>query len=1124
MGRKLLILPVSAWLIAVSAFAQSDRGAITGRILDPSGAAVPGAAVAARNQATGVQYKAVSTDAGNFLIPQLPFGVYEVSVEAAGFRRFVQKEVEVNVARTVTLNVSLEVGQLDQAVEVSAAVGVIDASTSDIGTVISRERVMDLPLQISANMRSPEAFVFLAPGVTGNTRDTQINGSQSRAKEVLLDGVGSTSPESGGILFTYPSVEAIGEFKLLTSNFNAEYGRTGGGFEIFTTRSGGNDFHGSAFEYFRNDVLDARGFFARSTPVNRQNEFGAALGGPILIPKTYNGRNRSFFHFVYSGFRYRAGATNEFFSIPSEDLRKGDFTRVGRVIYDPRTTRTEAGRILRDPFAGNLIPSSRFSSVAKNMVALLPPTSNNNLLNNFQSVGAQRFLRDQVNVKIDHNLSDKNRFSAFVYIGTQNNVDPERLPKPFTSSLDRDYRSRWVRLTHDYIFSPNLLNNFRAGFTREGEFWRKLSVNEGWPEKIGLKGVATGAQGAFPRVTFTDGFTTWADDNKSFGSQVNNTWQISDSVSYIRGRHALKTGMEARWLQTNGADFFLSQGAFSFNSLETGLPGAAASGNAFASFLLGAVDRGEMNILAVVPGNRYRYLAAFIQDDWKVTGKLTLNVGFRYEIYFPRTEAHNNMSGFDPTIPNPQAGNILGAIAFLGDGPGRNGRKSFADTYYKNFGPRFGFAYAMTPQTVLRGGYGIYYAPGNATAGLRSSQNFGFGFNVRATPSSLDNGVTPAFWLDDGFPQNFAKPPIIDPSVSNGNDVNMIGRTDGRPPYFQNWSLGLQRELPGRVRLEANYVGNKGTRLGTGLIRINEVDPRYLSLGTLLSRPASSADAAAAGIKIPYPGFTGSVAQALRPYPQFTNIDNRSNPNGNSTYHSLQLVAEKRFTKGFTMMANYTFSKAISDADVQAGGGTAGQTYYNRALEKAISVNDVPHIVNISYIYELPFGRGKKYLNRPGAVNKIAGGWSVTGIHQYQAGKPVVLTATNTLPLFNSVLRPDVVNGEKRHLSVDNFDPARDRWINRAAFAVPGALRFGTSARSYSDLRAPALLNESLGLIKRTALAERFSLIFRAEFFNLFNRTQFQSPAAVVNNANFGQISGQANTPRQGQLALRLEF
>ena len=1120
---RLASLVCSGVCLVASVMAQSDRGTITGRVLDPTQSAVPGATVAAANAATGIKYTATTNDTGNYSIQQVPAGTYEVTIEASGFRRYVQKAVELNVAQTATLNVTLDVGQVEQTIEVTESAGVIESSTSDLGTVISRERMIDLPLSVSANMRSPEQFIFLAPGVTGNARDTQINGSQSRAKEVLLDGVSSVSPESGGILFTYPSVESIGEFKLLSANFSAEYGRTGGGFEIFTTRSGGNDFHGAVFDYFRNDVFDARGFFANTTPVNRQNEFGAVIGGPIRIPGVYDGRNRSFFHFVYGGFRYRAGATNQLFSIPPMDFRDGDFSRLGRPVYDPATTRVEDGRTVRDVFPGNIIPRERFSSVSQQILPLLPQPANSGILNNFLSVGAQRFSRDQIDLKVDHAFSDRNRISGFAYIGTQNNVDPERLPVPFTSALDRDYRSRWIRINHDFIVSPSTLNNFRIGFTREAEYWQKLSAGEDWASKLGIAGLVA-SEGTFPQVQFTDGLTTWADDTKSVGQQANNVWQVTETLSHIRGNHSLKFGADARWLQTNGADFFLSQGMFRFNALETGLPGVANSGHAFASFLLGAVDRAEQNVVAIVPGNRYRYLALFAQDDWKATRKLTLNVGLRYDLFFPRTEAHDNLSGFAPDVPNPAAGNRLGAIAFLGDGAGRNGRSSFADTYYRNFGPRFGFAYSLTEKTILRGGYGLYYAPGNATAGLRSSQSFGFGFNSRPTPASLDNGVTPAFNWDNGFPGGFALPPTIDPSVANGSDVNYIGSDDGRPPYFQNFLFSIQRELPSRILVEASYVGIKGTRLGTNLIDINELDPRYLSLGNLLTRPANSQEARDAGISLPYPGFTGSVAQALRPYPQFNRIQQRSNPNGNSTYHALQTKFEKRFSRGVTFMANYTWSKTISDSNVQAGGGPAGQTYYNRALEKAISTEDVPHIVNIAYTYELPFGPGKPFLNTAGALGKVVGGWEFTGIHQYSSGKPVVLSADNRLPLFNQGLRPDVVPGETRQLAGGGFDPQTDFWINPQAFAVPGAMQFGTSARSYTDLRAPAFYNESFGLIKRTAITETVQLIFRAEFFNAFNRVVFAAPSSNRSAGNFGRINGQANTPRQGQLALRLEF
>ena len=1131
--------------------AQSDRGTITGRVLDPTAAVVPNARVEAVNQGTRVKYSAATNETGVYSIQQLPVGRYDVTVEAPGFNRYLHRDVEINVAQTVTLNLTLTVGTVDQTVEVTGAAPALEANTSDVGTVVNRAMVMDLPLSVSGNMRNPESFIFLAPGVTGDASNTQINGSQSRAKEVLVDGIGSTSPESGGILFTYPSVEAISEFKLVSGNYSAEYGRTGGGFEVFTTKSGTNALHGSAFDYLRNDAFDGRGFFARTTPVNRQNEYGFALGGPVLFPKLYDGRNKSFFHVVYSGFRFRQGATNSLTTVPTLDFRKGDFSRLvdrnGRPvpIYDPAATRSDgAGGFLRDQFPGNAIPAARFSAVSQKIAALLPAPINAGLTNNYLTVGAKTFDRDQFNVKIDHAFSDRSRLSAFAYIGTQTTLTPELLPQPLSPAKGEDYRSRWIRLTHDYIITPSLLNHAALGFTREGQFWNTLSADQGWPGKLGLSGVLTGKGDSFPIVNFAGNYSLLGGsdpasvasltdpngpNNKSIGSQVNNAWQLSESLSWMHGNHSFKFGGEARWLQTNGADFFLSQGRFNFNALETALltpAGRTSTGDPFASFLLGAVDNGAMNVLAVVPGNRYRYLAGYVQDDWKVTRKLTLNLGMRYDLFFPRTERFDNMSGFDPSLPNPAAGNRLGAIAFLGEGSGRTGASSFANTYYKNFGPRAGFAYSLDEKTVLRGGYGIYYAPGNATAGLRSSQNFGVGFNASPTPASTDGGVTPAFNWDNGFPQNFVRPPMISPTVANDQAVNYIGREDGRPPYFQNWSFGIQREFPARLMIEADYVGNKGTRLGTNLININELDPRYLALGSLLSRPANSADAQAAGIALPYPGFNKSVGQALRPYPQYLAINQRSNPNGNSTYHSLQVKAEKRMSMGLTYLVAYTWAKSLSDGNVQAGGGPTGQTYYNRRLEKAVSTDDVPQAVTISAMYELPFGTGRKFLAK-GAAGKLVGGWTLTAIHQYSAGKPIALSANNTLPVPSGGvggLRPNVVSGVARQSSFSNFDPATDRFINPAAFTLSAPFSFGTAARSYTDLRAFPFLNESWGAIKRTPLTERLTLTFRAEFFNVFNRVVFAAPAANISAANFGRVSAQANNPRQGQLALKLEF
>ncbi len=938
---------------------------------------------------------------------------------------------------------------------------------------------------------------------------------------------GATSPESGGILFSVSLGRGHLRIPLVGSNFSAEYGRTGGGFEVFNTRSGTNDWHGAVFDYLRNNVFDARGFYAKTAPVNRQNEFGAALGGPVRIPRVYDGKNRTFFYFVYSGFRYAQNASTALISVPPAAFRGGDFSsltdRSGKplLIYDPSTTRSNgSGGFTRDAFPGNRIPSNRLSAVSGKIAALLPGTAGGNL-NNFPSVGNNSFNRDQVNIKIDHSLSDRNRLSGYVYINTQAQVDPGKLPDPFTNALNNMYHSRWARASDDWVLSPTLLNHLTLGFTREAQIWNSMAANEGWPAKIGLTGVNTGPGNAFPYVTFNDGYDTWGSTNgtKTVGQQVNNVWQIDDSVAWIHGSHSFKFGGEGRWLQTNGADFFGTQGNFAFNTLETGLPGSSSTGSAFASFLLGAVHQGQFRQLAVVPGNRYRYFAAFAQDDWKVSRKLTLNLGLRYEIYFPRTEAHDALSSFDPTLPNPGAGDRPGAIAFLG-----SGRSSFADTDYKSFGPRLGFAFAATSRTSIRGGYGIYYAPGNATAGLRQSQTYSFGFNATPVFASTDNGVTPAFNWDDGFPQNFVRPPMISPTVANRSAVAMIGRNDGRPPYFQNWSLGVQREVIASLLVEASYVGVKGTRLGTALIRPNELDPRFLSLGSLLTNQVTSAAAQAQGIPLPYPGFTGSVQQALRPYPQYLDITNNSNPNGNSTYHALQAKVEKRLSAGLTGVFSYAWSRSISDNNVQAGGGPGGQTFYNRRLEKAVSDTDVPQAIAVSFLYELPFGPGRHFLNRGGVIGKVASGWTVTGIHQYYAGTPIVLTANNTLPLFNSTLRPNAIPGVPRRLESGGFDPAVDRWINPAAFAAPAPFTFGTSARSFTDLRAPWNLNESYAAIKRTPLTERITLTFRAEFFNVFNRVVFGGPAANVSNANFGSISSQSNTPRQGQMALRLEF
>ncbi len=1121
---RFLLLAVTA----VTAWGQ-DRGAIVGRVTDPSTAVIAGCSVTVVNLATGFKIAVSTNETGNYTVSGLSYGRYELTAEAKGFRKYVRKDVDLNVAQTLTLDFALQLGQVDQTVEVTAAAPQLENATSDLGTVVDEKQVRDLPLSVNGNMRNPESFVLLAPGVTGDVANTEINGSQDRAKSVLVDGAASTGAESGGTLATYPPVEAIGEFKLVSSNFSAEYGKTGGGFEIFTTKSGTNAYHGSVFEYLRNDKLDARGFIALTTPVNRQNEFGATFGGPVWIPKVYKGKNRTFFYFVYTGFRYAAGATNNVLTVPSVAERGGDFSGktkagVALAIYDPKSTTTDAsGNLTRTAFPGAVIPRDRMSAVSVAMLGLLPQPDTKQQTGNYFAVGAQVFNRDVWTLKFDHAFSERNRISVFLYHSTETNLAPENLAGAMSNARLDYRRPYWARINHDFVLSPSTLNNFRAGYTREPQLWSRLTSGKGYLQKTGLTGTNPPGD-VLPRIQFSDSYSNWGDELKNTGLQVNNSLTLADTMTHWKGNHSFKWGVDTSFQQTNGADTQNQQGTTIWSGNETAFPsasGRANSGNPLASFELGAVDAGTYNGLFVVPAMRYRYFAAFVQDDWKVSRRFTLNIGMRWDLFLPRRDAHDNMSSFDPTVANPGAGGKLGGISFLGTGTGRNGRSSFADTAHKNFGPRLGFAYQLARNTVLRGGYGISYAQGNAAAGLRQSQGFSYGFNAAPSWASTDAGVTPAFYWDGGFPTNWPRPPFIDPTVQNGTNVNYIGHGDGRPPYFQNYQFSIQQQLASRLVVEAAYVGVKGTHLGNALVGLNQLNPSYLALGSLLTQNITSASAKTAGIVAPYAGFTGSVAQSLRPYPQFLNITDQADPNGNSTYNALQVKLSKRLSHGLTILGAYTRAKSLTDGSVMAGGGPSGADFYNRRLEKSFSTNDVPNVIALAYTYELPFGKGRKFL-ATGIAGKIIGGWQLAGIHQYQTGKPVQLTVSNTLPIFNGSLRANVVPGVDMTLVPVN--PLSDPWFNKAAFTVPATYQLGNAARSYNDLRAPNMYNENVGLVRRIKVAEKVTLMFRGEFTNVLNRVVFGAPNGNASSTSFGRVGSQANTPRQGQVSFRADF
>jgi hypothetical protein len=1104
--------------VAVTVQAQTDRGTVTGAVTDPTGSVAPGVEITARNEATGIESRTVSGPAGTYTLPLLPNGSYMLTAQMPGFKTYVRSKVPVQVAQTTRMDIVLEVGGVEERVTVTAEAPLLNTDTSDVGIVVNNEKFLDLPLTLGGDIRNASAFIFLSPGVSGNTWEKHIGGGGSFTDAVYYDGaVLSVAPNNDAQY--NPSVDAIAEFKLVTNDYAAEFGHGLAGVTSFTLKSGTNALHGSAFEFFRNEKLDARGFFPLVKAPTRQNEFGGTLGGPIR-------KNQTFFFGSVDSFRRRQGLTRPLVTVPLPDFLRGDFSRWTQNIYDPATTTAAGSGFTRQPFPNRIIPQNRMSQISRNMAALYPaPTFPERLTNNYLATLASP-MQDAHNwtLKIDHQINPAHKlFGTFIYTDRPAIKGSASLEGPVLSNNRQDLTSRFGRISEDWTISPTTINHFVASVDRIVDNNIALTHGQGWRDKLGLRGVEGDF---FPRVEFNQGFV-------QLGHTTNyrvaiNTFGFLDTLSLIRGKHAIKVGAEYLRHRNNDNALTNTGGTFSFSNLETALPGSSATGNAVASFLLGEVDSASARFYANETGARWSYLAAFVQDDYKVTNKLTLNLGLRWALQTPFSDVLDRMSYMDPFLPNPGAGNRPGAYSFIGSGAGRNGLERLSDVRAKDFGPRVGFAYNMAKDWVVRGGYGIFYWSVN-------SQGIGIpadGFNVTASFASADTGITPAFNWDNGFPQNFTKPPIITPTVQNGLNATVSLRSRGGVwPYSQQWNLTLERQIGKTASIRAAYIGIKGSRLhAQDATNWNQVDPRYLSLGSLLNAQITSPQAQAAGFAPPFPEFVdlwgrrATVAQALRPFPQYNSVGQAAATYGNSNYHSLQVYGQKRMSRGFDFTVAYTFSKMIDDTR-SFSTGVGQQNYYDRRAERAISVFDQPHILAISYIYELPFGPGRAHLSGLGGLGRrIVGGWNLSGIHRYTSGVPQSLSVTNTLPIFNGTLRPNSAPGvaPRGQEGPGGFDPNRDRWIDPAAFSAPPAFTFGNTSRYLSWLRGPASLSESFAILKDTPIREQINLQFRTEISNPFNRVVFSDPQTNFSNANFGQIGSQANTPRVIQLGLKL--
>ena len=1183
MKRFLCIFAFILSVCAVSLHSQTTNGSIQGTVTDASGATVGGASVTGRNLDTGLTQRTTTTDAGIYSLPNLPPGRYSVTVEAPNMKKYSREGVTVSTGSTVSLDIPMQVGAVSDSVTVTADALQLETATSDIGATVQSTLVANLPLAVAGTIRNPVEFIKLVPGFVGgvdnnpgsnHSDDFKVNGGQEGGTDVLVDGVSISLVSPNTQWNKGVSSDAVQEFKVLQSNFSPEYGESGDGIVSLTMKSGTNQLHGSAYEYLRNTVLNANSWtnnlqgFKRS--LDRQNDFGATIGGPVYIPKLYDGRNKSFFFFAYEGFRFQNGGTGTR-SLPNEDFRSGDFSALcsegfnggicnnaSHQLYDPTTHVAIPGDVLtNDP---NFTPSV----VMTNVFGLLPPT-NGSLTNNVTDTSVSRTTANLFDIRIDHSISEKHRLSGgFDYDNTKTGGISDLGPI-FGSSTPQN--TRYARVTDNYVFTPTLVNQLLFGFSRRFRKEGSNSLGLGYPDKIGLKGVANTT---FPCIKFIGSPYQEQLNNCGASNFADNVYQINDSVSWIKGKHNLKFGGEVRMLQFNVRRLTQSSGEFDFKAAQTSSTGDASGtgGDPVASSLFGLVDTATLNY-GSFSGVRYKDFSFYAQDSFKVNSRLTLNYGLRYDVDLPASEAFDRFSAVDPKLPNPGAGNILGAYTYFGKGEGRNGRTRPQDTYKKAFGPRLGFAYSINDKTVLRGGYGIFYQP--LKEGSFADQD-GLGFFNRQTvdvtnggPTQIDNGVTHIF------------PPFgpLTPEAQNKqNGVILVPANSGRQADIQTWNLDVQRQLMKNLVVSVAYVGSKGTHLPALNIIPNQVNPSFLSLGGDLTvdssclagapPPAPQCPAAiAAGIQLPYPTFSGNINQILRPFPQygdFNQEDNSFSPDrsGNSTYHAMQMKVDKRFAQGLSFLVSYTVSKNITDAD-SAGPGVSGfigtnsfigQNSYNRKAEKAVSQLDTPQSLVASFFYELPVGRGKHYMNQGGVTDHVLGGWYVSGILTYHSGLPTEVysncgsTAGDVLFAgchFTGLARVNVVPGVPQ-TNKSHFNPLTTPFWNPAAFTPADAFTFGNEGRSLPLARTFGAKNEDFTLGKKTHLyGEKGTIDFRASFFNVFNRHIFQAPGGFAPNLNtpftpaggegckqalacgFGAVTDTSG-PRTIQFGLRIEY
>jgi hypothetical protein len=1127
--RKAPVLGVIWLLGACTAGAQSFTGRILGTVKDTSDAVIPQAAITVTNIATNIRTETRADSSGNYVFPQLPPGQYRIEVEAPGFKKFVREGVTLAVEQQARVDILLAVGQVTESVVVSANASLLETATSSVGKVVDNQRILSLPL----NTRNVYSLVFLTPGVTGsvgnnyNSLSYNVNGARG-GLDTIIDGVTASHPTVNGAagITVFPSVDAIDEFKLMGANYSAEFGRSLGSVLNVVYKSGGNQIHGSAYEFLRNSVLDANNFYSRGRGVDlpnlKRSQFGGMVSGPVR-------RDKTFYMVSYEGLRQRGfSSTNP--SVPTLLERQGDFSQSlasnGQLIriFDPFTTRASGSGFIRDPFPDNKVPAFRLDPVAVNVMKYYPlpnfpgitPTNKNN----YYRTGATALNTDNYDFRVDHNISTSQRFFARYSHRLTENVPAVFWPEEIKIAEGRQNEENHARnAVADYTnsISPTMILTGRLGFART----LYVLDNQGLgfiPSSLGLpRAIDTAVDRMMFPAFSASGYASLGGGDHRWNPFM--TYSALANLTKIRGAHTMKFGFEGRMIRVNVWEA-RAAGTFSFSNGFTQGPNpntaSSTAGNGLASLLLGTGSGSLLQAWKNVATQSF-YTGLYFQDDWRVMSRLTLNLGLRHDMDTPRTERYNRMNYFDPSAPSPLARvvpgfpDLRGGVVFVGV----DGRSRHQYPYDKNnFAPRFGFAYQLTPKTVLRGGYGHSFGPS-----LQAAQGTvgPYGFRTESTWVGSVDGITPLNLLSNPYPQGFTAPPGSSEGLLTQVGSNLEGvLRDQVTPWAMQWNFTIQRELPGEILIETAYVGTRGLQLsrgGEGARNLNQLQPEMMSLGSRLNEQVDN----------PFFGHVTSGilaqprvgrAQLLRPFPQFTTVTPLFASGGSSNYHSMQITMKKRFSHGLMFEGSHTWGKIIED-------GTSHQDSYNTAASRAIAGDDVAHRFVMSYIYELPFGRGKRFgANAPGMVNLLLGGWQFNGITTFQNGTPLSISASNTAGIGNTTIRANN-NGKSGKLE-GSVTSRLDRYFDTTVFSQPPAFTFGNLSTRLSDIRSDGIRSFDLSLFKEFSPREWLKTQFRAEFLNAFNTPRFSGPDTSVTSQTFGRINSQANSPRQMQFGLKL--